>query len=131
MAKLGGKVAECNAKKYMLQISSAVQYLHSLHVIHRDIKPENILVACGENESLAVKLTDFGWAVHVPPPTAMDGASAPQQRFTMCGTPEYLPPEIVFANRGHSFPVDYWALGILFHELLTGRYSLPLPPGGA
>merc|ERR1740115_417874 len=78
-----------------------------MHVIHRDLKPQNILV--GHNRQ--VKLGDFGWAVHTYPD---------QKRWTLCGTLDYLPPEIVHAINGHSFGVDTWGLGVLAYELLEG-----------
>lgn len=58
-----------------------------------------------------VKLGDFGWAVHTYPD---------QPRWTLCGTLDYLPPEIVHVVHGHSFGVDIWGLGVLAYELLEG-----------
>ena len=74
-------------------------------IIHRDIKPENILI--GYNGEM--KLSDFGWSVH-----------ATSRRKTMCGTPDYIPPEM-WCGREHDKTVDAWALGILLYEFLTGR----------
>ena len=56
------------------------EYLHSLNIIYRDLKPENILI----DEEGYPKLTDFGFAKEVP-----------EKTYTLCGTPEYLAPEII------------------------------------
>jgi len=90
------------------QVANAVAYLHRVHVIHRDVKSLNILV--GRRGRL--KLADFGWAVHMLPG---------DRRWTLCGTLDYLPPEMVHVTRGHGFGVDVWALGILTYELLYGE----------
>ena len=80
-------------------------YLHSKHIIHRDIKPENLLVGIrGE-----VKIADFGWSVHAPS----------NRRATLCGTLDYLPPEMV-EGKPHGGAVDLWALGVLTYEFLEG-----------
>ncbi|ORZ01699.1 kinase-like domain-containing protein [Syncephalastrum racemosum] len=101
-----GPLSESLAAKYVAKILSAIQYLHSLHIIHRDIKPENVLLdAKGE-----LKLADFGWAVHDRSP----------RRLTFCGTLDYLPPEMI-NRREHNEKVDVWALGILAYELLVGQ----------
>lgn len=108
VAKAGGCVSESQARLYMSDVASAVDYMHKRHVIHRDIKPENLLLGEGGRISLG----DFGWAVHAPSPHST--------RFTLCGTPEYLAPEMV-AGSGHDHSVDLWALGVLLFELLVGR----------
>lgn len=99
---------ERGAAKFVQQIASAVEYCHRMHVIHRDVKPQNILLG----HRMKAKLADFGWAVHTYPD---------EQRWTLCGTLDYLPPEMVHATHGHSFGVDIWGLGILSYELLTGQ----------
>jgi aurora kinase, other len=81
------------------QICSAVRYLHNNYIIHRDIKPENILLAPGG----VVKLTDFGWSIHNPGKTL---------RETICGTPLYLSPELISAEK-YDQSVDMWAIGVL------------------
>lgn len=86
-------------------MTDALTYLHSKHVIHRDIKPENLLL--GINGEL--KIGDFGWSVHAPS----------NRRRTMCGTLDYLPPEMV-EQKAHTEKVDHWALGVLTYEFLTG-----------
>jgi serine/threonine protein kinase len=99
------------AFEYFNQVLSAVEYLHS-HVpaiIHRDIKPENILI--DKNGSL--KLTDFGWSNYYEEQQGVP-------RYTMCGTYEYLAPEMI-QESGHTPAVDVWCLGILLYEMLCGH----------
>jgi serine/threonine protein kinase len=101
---------EVQACKYFCEVLLAIQYLHS-HVpaiIHRDIKPENILL----DKNDKVKLTDFGWSNYY--------GSDVEPRKTVCGTPEYLPPEMV-ENKTHDTSADIWCLGVLLYEMLTGH----------
>ena len=93
------------AARYITDLADALRYCHSRHIIHRDIKPENLLI--GFNGE--IKLADFGWSIHTP--------SA--RRVTLCGTLDYLPPEMV-EGREHDERVDVWALGILLYEFLVG-----------
>ncbi|CAG8182574.1 unnamed protein product [Penicillium olsonii] len=101
---------EWKAAQYIAQMAAALKYLHKKHVMHRDIKPENILVGIhGE-----IKISDFGWSVHAPN----------NRRQTMCGTLDYLPPEML--NPGsqanyYSEKVDLWSLGVLAYEFLVGE----------
>lgn len=90
---------------YIRQIIDALEVCHSRNVIHRDIKPENILVGFrGE-----LKIADFGWSVHAPS----------SRRQTMCGTLDYLPPEMV-QHKVYDKSVDLWCLGVLAYEFLVG-----------
>eukprot|EP00392_Amoebophrya_sp_AT5.2_P016469 g16731.t1 len=78
--------------------------MHSVLVIYRDLKPENLLL----DSQGHIKITDFGFAKHVEDLT-----------WTLCGTPEYLAPEVI-QSKGHGRAVDWWALGVLMFELLAG-----------
>ncbi|GAA5977270.1 hypothetical protein JCM10908_004916 [Rhodotorula pacifica] len=100
-----GRFNEKRSSRYIAQMADALAYLHKKHVMHRDIKPENILI--GINGEL--KIGDFGWSVHAPS----------NRRNTLCGTLDYLPPEMV-ENREHTDKVDLWALGVLTYEFLVG-----------
>jgi len=86
------------------QIVMAFAYLHNLDIVHRDLKPENVLLDAKGN----VKLTDFGFAKRIHDVT-----------YTLCGTPEYLAPEII-SNKGYNRAVDWWAVGVLLFEMRTG-----------
>ncbi|XP_032669183.1 aurora kinase C-like isoform X1 [Odontomachus brunneus] len=91
---------------YMAQLADALKYCHSKKVIHRDIKPENLLLgAYGE-----LKIADFGWSVHAPS----------SRRDTLCGTLDYLPPEMV-SGKTHNHTVDFWSVGVLCYECLVGQ----------
>jgi aurora kinase len=101
---------EWKAAQYIAQMAAALKYLHKKHVMHRDIKPENILVGIhGE-----IKISDFGWSVHAPN----------NRRQTMCGTLDYLPPEMLkpgSQDNYYSEKVDLWSLGVLTYEFLVGE----------
>jgi protein kinase A len=89
---------------YLASIILAVENLHSRNIIYRDLKPENLLL----DRIGYLRIADFGFAKIVEDRT-----------FTLCGTPEYLAPEIVL-SQGHGKAVDYWAMGILAFEMLAG-----------
>ena len=80
------------------------EYMHGMDIIYRDLKPENLLVS-GDGY---LKLTDFGFAKIVKGRT-----------YTLCGTPEYIAPEILL-NKGHGKPVDWWTFGCILYEMLCG-----------
>uniref|UniRef100_A0A7S4L655 cAMP-dependent protein kinase n=1 Tax=Paramoeba aestuarina TaxID=180227 RepID=A0A7S4L655_9EUKA len=90
---------------FAAEITLALDYLHSQEIVYRDLKPENLLIDADGH----VKITDFGFAKIVPDRT-----------WTLCGTPEYLAPEII-QSKGHGKAVDWWALGILIFEMLAGQ----------
>ncbi|KAL8589916.1 hypothetical protein ACOMHN_024003 [Nucella lapillus] len=100
-----GRFDEKRTAGYIYQLSSALQYCHLKKVIHRDIKPENLLMGLKGD----LKIADFGWSVHAPS----------SRRTTMCGTLDYLPPEMV-EGKTHDENVDLWSLGVLCYEILVG-----------
>ena len=89
---------------YGAQVVSIFEYLQSLEVVYRDLKPENIMI--GTDGYL--QMIDFGFAKVIT-----------KRTYTICGTPEYIAPEILL-NQGHGKAVDWWTVGILLYEMLAG-----------
>lgn len=103
------------ARFYAAEIVLVLEFLHESQdgVAYRDLKPENLLLD-GQGH---IKLVDFGFAKRLG--GRREGDSGPKETYTLCGTPEYLAPEVIH-NKGHTTAVDWWALGILIYEFLTG-----------
>lgn len=95
-----------SAAFYALGIASALAYLHKakFKLVFRDLKPENVMIDLMGYP----RLIDFGFCKHVPKKT-----------YTLCGTPGFLPPEVI-TMRGHNSAADHWSLGILIYEMVTG-----------
>ena len=98
------KFDEPTSRFYGANVAAAFEYLHERKIVYRDLKPENLLL----DGKGYLKVVDFGFAKIIVDRT-----------WTLCGTPEYLAPEII-ANKGHNLGVDWWAIGILMYEMLVG-----------
>ncbi|KAJ1630653.1 camp-dependent protein kinase catalytic subunit 1 [Pavlovales sp. CCMP2436] len=104
LGEKGGRFGLGDARALTAQLVMALDYLHTRSIVHRDVKLENLLLSADGT----LKLTDFGFAKRIQ-----------YRTFTLCGTPEYLAPEIIL-NKGYNKGVDYWALGIVLFEMLAG-----------
>ncbi|KAG9515948.1 Pkinase-domain-containing protein, partial [Aureobasidium melanogenum] len=92
-------------RRFIIQVSGAVKYLHARNIVHRDLKTGNLFL----DEKMNIKVGDFGLAALLVSGKDMDA----KRRTTMCGTPNYLAPEILEKGKGHSEKVDLWAIGII------------------
>ncbi|XP_010562700.1 PREDICTED: cGMP-dependent protein kinase 2 isoform X3 [Haliaeetus leucocephalus] len=101
-----GSFDEATTKFCVGCVTEAFDYLHHTGIIYRDLKPENLIL----DAEGYIKLVDFGFAKKI---------GSGQKTWTFCGTPEYVAPEVIL-SKGHDFSVDFWSLGILVYELLTG-----------
>ena len=96
------------AKFYAACVIEGFEHIHSMNMAFRDLKPENLII----NNNGYIKITDFGFCKIIDK----------GKTFTLCGTPDYLAPEIIL-SKGHNWSVDYWTLGILIYEML-----ISMPP---
>ena len=104
-------LTELEVQCYMIQLINAIKYIHSNLIIHRDLKLSNIFLT----DKMELKVGDFGLAAKL--------SHKRERRTTMCGTPNYMAPEIANKNyHEHSFEVDIWSLGIIMFVLLIGRF---------
>ena len=103
------RLIELEVQCYLLQVLSAIKYIHEHGVIHRDIKLGNILLS----SKMEIKLADFGLSTKLE----YEG----ERKRTICGTPNYIAPEILGSHNGHSFEVDIWSFGILMYTMLVGK----------
>ena len=103
------RLTELEVQCYFMQILSAIRYSHKQKVIHRDLKLGNLFLS-GKME---VKVGDFGLATRVD----FEG----EKKRTICGTPNYIAPEILEGKVGHSYEVDIWSLGVVCYTMLVGK----------
>ncbi|ESP02166.1 hypothetical protein LOTGIDRAFT_111275, partial [Lottia gigantea] len=104
-----GKIlSEEKAKDFLYQIVQGLLYLHSHGILHRDLKLSNILIT-SDNK---LKIADFGLATQL--------SIAGEKRYTMCGTPNYISPEVV-TRSAHGLEADVWSLGCMLYTFLVGK----------
>ena len=103
------RLIELEVQCYILQIVHTLQYLHQHRVIHRDLKLGNLFLS----EKMEIKVGDFGLATKLE----FDG----ERKRTICGTPNYIAPEVLEGKSGHSYEVDVWSLGVIIYTLLVGK----------
>lgn len=108
LTKRRKRITEYEARVYMLQMVKALQYIHRNSIVHRDLKLGNILV----NENMQLKLCDFGLSTKI----TYQG----EKKRTVCGTPNYIAPEIL-EEEGHSYESDIWSMGVILYALLFGK----------
>jgi polo-like kinase 1 len=109
MLKRRKRLTEPEARYYLCQLIGSLKYLHQNLVIHRDLKLGNLFI----DSSMRIKVGDFGLATRVSHPD--------EKRRTVCGTPNYIAPEILEGKEGHSFEVDIWSTGVILYTLLIGK----------
>ncbi|EGP87464.1 uncharacterized protein MYCGRDRAFT_42170 [Zymoseptoria tritici IPO323] len=100
-------------RRLVIQVCGAVKYLHNRHIVHRDLKTGNLFLDANMN----VKVGDFGLAALLVTEREMEV----RRRTTMCGTPNYLAPEILEKGKGHDEKVDLWAIGVIAYTLAVGK----------
>ena len=103
------RLTEIEVQCYIVQLIKALKYLHSHRVIHRDLKLGNLFLT----DKMELKVGDFGLA------TKLDFEG--ERKRTVCGTPNYIAPEILDGKTGHSYEVDIWSLGVIIYTLIIGK----------
>jgi polo-like kinase 1 len=103
------RITELETKYYLFQLVSSLQYLHHHLVIHRDLKLGNLFI----DGDMKLKVGDFGLAAKLE--------NENERRMTVCGTPNYIAPELLEGKKGHSFEVDIWSTGVVMYTLLVGK----------
>ena len=111
VVKKRGRIESKDAARILRQLVSALAYMHERRIIHRDLKLANLMISTSGN----LRLGDFGLACQV--------RRADERRMTVCGTPNYIAPEVLRGKRGtgHSFQADIWSLGAVLYAMLVGK----------
>ena len=102
-------MSEREARVLFRQLVDSVDYCHRNHIYHRDLKTENILI---DNNS-HLTLLDFGFSIKQRTPTKLN---------LFCGTPNYMPPEIIMKKDYYGGPSDIWGLGVLLYRITAGYF---------
>ena len=103
------RLTEVEVQCYALQVVGALEYLHAHKIIHRDVKLGNLFLS----DRMVIKLGDFGLSTRLD----FDG----ERKRTICGTPNYIAPEVLEGKQGHSYEADIWSFGVLLYALLVGK----------
>ena len=103
-------------KFYIIELILALEFLHKNNMVYRDLKPENILLDAKGH----IKITDFGLSKILE--------EEDDKAYTICGTPQYLAPEILL-KQGYDRMIDWWSLGCIMYEMLTGRLPFAIKRG--
>ncbi|KNE68931.1 PLK protein kinase, variant [Allomyces macrogynus ATCC 38327] len=109
MVRARKRLTEPEARFFISELLGALDYMHNQNIIHRDLKLGNLFL----NDAMHLKVGDFGLATEL--------TSEDERKKTICGTPNYIAPEILNSALGHSFEVDIWATGIILYTMLVGR----------
>lgn len=103
------RITEIETRYYLQQLVGSLQYLHKNLVIHRDLKLGNLFI----DANMKLKVGDFGLATRLE--------HEHEKKMTVCGTPNYIAPELLEGKKGHSFEVDIWSTGVIMYTLLVGK----------
>ena len=114
------RISMPEVRRFCLQLCGALHHLHCRNVVHRDIKAANILL----DKDMNIKLADFGLAAVLVTDEEMGEV---KRRVTVCGTPNYIAPEILRKRQGHNTKADIWSLVVLQNNILTGILPFSKP----
>jgi len=103
------RLTELEVQCFASQILQAIRYMHQHRVIHRDLKLGNLFL----NDKMQVKCGDFGLAAKLD--------FQDEKRRTVCGTPNYIAPEVLESKQGHSYEVDIWSFGVILYAMIIGK----------